>query len=118
MFNIFKKKKMINEITNTQVTEMLANYAISLLQKGIDYETFDNLTCTFGYCIKGVDGNYEALYKITTDKCVAYFQASEEKVVRLNLNEEKYLWGVNFFFNNNPQIKNRNPHTMFLNKNQ
>jgi hypothetical protein len=111
---MLEEKKIINEIDNKEILEMLGSYAFSLLEKGKDYENLDGLQCTFGYCITGVNGELESLYKIITDKTIVYFQAINGKVVRLTIDEEKYLYAVNFLFNNNPSIKNRKSHTMIM----
>ena len=105
MFSFFKKKKIVDESKNNQITEMLANYALGLLENGKDFHNYDGIKCSFGYCISGVDGQLESIYKIETDMCVAYFQAIHGKVIRLSIDEEKYLWAVEYFYNNNPNLK-------------
>ena len=103
--NLFKKKKIKNEIDNNEVLTMLENYAFQLLFEGKDYQNINSLKSSFGYCIYGVNDELEALYKVTTDLSVAYFQAIHGKVLRLNLDEEKYNWAVQVFYNNNPTLK-------------
>ena len=85
---------------------MLGNSALRLLDKDKDYKSLDGLKCIFGYCITGIDKKIEALYKIETDTCIAYFQAINDKVIRLNIDEKVYISAVEFFYNNNPQLKN------------
>ena len=54
---------------------MLANYGVDLLNKEKDYDDISSLKCIFGYCVKDLEGNLELLFKIETDKTVAYYQA-------------------------------------------
>lgn len=68
----------------------LANTALGLLVQGEDYEELVNTQVTFGYVFM-IDGHgLEALYKITTDKTVAYFAAQGDKLMRLTINEDMY----------------------------
>ena len=106
ILDIFKKKKIIDERGNKEITEMLANYALSLLDKGKDFKNYDGIKCSFGYCVTGgVDGKLESIYKVGTDMCVAYFQAINDKVMRLAIDEEEYLWAVDYFYEHNPNLK-------------
>ena len=108
MFNFFKKEKnneIINEIHNDEVIFMLANYGASLLNKGKDYDDTSNLKCIFGYCVTGVDGELESLFKIETDKVVAYYQAIKGNIKRLNISEEMFNSAIDIFFSNNKYLK-------------
>ena len=59
MFNFFKKEKnngIINEIHNDEVIFMLANYGLSLLNKGKDYDDTDDLADAYEDAAKGPTG--------------------------------------------------------------
>lgn len=108
MFNFLKKEKnngIINEIHNDEVTFMLANYGVGLLNKEKDYGDISSLKCIFGYCVTGVDGELEALFKIETDKTVAYYQAIKGNIKRLNISEEMFNSAIDIFFSNNKDLK-------------
>ena len=77
-------------IDNRDLKLKLADTALGLLVQGEDYEELINTQVTFGYLFV-IDGHGpEALYKLTTDKTVAYFAAQGDKLMRLNFNEELY----------------------------
>ena len=79
-----------NMIDNHDLKVNLANTALGLLVQGEDYEELANTQVTFGYVFM-IDGHgLEALYKITTDKTVAYFAAQGDKLMRLTINEDMY----------------------------
>ena len=79
-----------NMIDNNDLKVNLANTALGLLIQGEDYEELANTQVTFGYLFD-IDGHgLEALYKLTTDKTVAYFAAQGDKLMRLNFNEELF----------------------------
>lgn len=88
---LFKKKnKEKNEINNKILKENLANAALQFLIEGEDYEQLANTICEFGYLFDIEGHGLEALYKIKTDKCTAYFAAQGDSVMRLNFNEELF----------------------------
>lgn len=108
MFNFFKKEKnkgIINEIHNDKIIFTLANYGVSLLNKEKDYDDISSLKCIFGYCVTGVDGKIESLFKIETDKIVAYYQAIKGSVKRLNISEGMFNSAIDIFFSNNKDLK-------------
>ncbi len=108
MFNFFKKEKkkgIINEIHNNKVIYMLADYGVSLLTKEKDYDDLGSLKCIFGYCITGDDGELNSLFKIETDKTVAYYQALRGTVTRLTITEEMFIGAIDIFFSNNKDLK-------------
>ena len=79
-----------NMIDNHDLKVNLANTALGLLVRGEDYEELANTQVTFGYLYE-IDGHgLEALYKITTDKTVAYFAAQGDKLMRLTINEDMF----------------------------
>ena len=79
-----------NVIDNHDIKVNLANTALGLLAQGEDYEELANTQVTFGYIFE-IDGHgLEALYKITTDKTVAYFAAQGDKLMRLTINEDMF----------------------------
>ena len=79
-----------NMIDNHDLKVNLANTALGLLAEGEDYGELANTQVTFGYLFD-IDGHgLEALYKITTDKTVAYFAAQGDKLMRLNFTEELF----------------------------
>ena len=79
-----------NMIDNRDLKVKLADTALGLLVQGEDYEELANTQVTFGYLFD-LDGHgLEALYKLTTDKTVAYFAAQGDKLMRLNFNEDLF----------------------------
>ena len=79
-----------NMIDNHDLKVNLANTALGLLVQGEDYGELANTQVTFGYIFE-IDGHgLEALYKITTDKTVAYFAAQGDKLLRLTINEDMF----------------------------
>ena len=79
-----------NMMDNHDLKVNLANTALGLLVQGEDYEELVNTQVTFGYIFE-IDGHgLEALYKITTDKTVAYFAAQGDKLMRLTINEDMF----------------------------
>lgn len=107
MFNLFKKEKnkgIINEIHNNNITFQLANYGVSLLVKGKDFENTEGMKCILGYCVTGIDGQLESLFKIETDKIIAYYQAVRGSVTRLNIDENMFNAAIDIFFSNNKDL--------------
>ena len=97
LFNIFKKKEDTevnknpeNQIGNMKFKENLANMALGLLEQGTDYEDLAYTQVEFGYLFLIQNHGFEALFKITTDKRVIYFAAQEEKLMRVEINEEMF----------------------------
>ena len=79
-----------NMTDNHDLKVNLADTALGLLVEGEDYEELANTQVTFGYVFE-IDGHgLEALYKITTDKTVAYFAAQGDKLMRLTINEDMF----------------------------
>ena len=108
MFNLFKKannRKIINEIHNEEITHTLVELGMGLLIKDKDFENIEEMRCTFGYCIKGVDGKIESLFKIETDKITAYYQYVHDKIMRLNIDEDMFNTATDIFYSNNKDIK-------------
>lgn len=79
-----------NEITNKDLTEMLANTALKIMVQGEDYEDLAGTTVKFGYLFDIDNHGIEALFKVITDKTTAYFAVQGEKMMRLNFNEELF----------------------------
>lgn len=88
-----KKKKQpaeSNEINNSELKINLADTALGLLVEGEDYTELANTKCEFGYLFDIEDHGIEALFRLETDKTVAYFAAQGDKLMRLNFNEELF----------------------------
>lgn len=79
-----------NEITNKDLTEMLANTALKIMVQGEDYEELAGTTVKFGYLFDIDNHGIEALFKVITDKTTAYFAVQGENMMRLNFNEELF----------------------------
>ena len=104
MFGLFKKK-ITNKMKDMKLLKTLANYGVALLEKDKDYYKADGMRCVFGYCVKGVDGELESLFKIETDRVVAYYQAIRGSVYRLTINEEMFNSAIDIFYTNNKDLK-------------
>ena len=107
MFNFFKKEKnkcIVNEVHNDNIIFQLANYGVSLLTKGKDFDNAEGMKCIFGYCITGIDGQLESLFKIETDKITAYYQVIRGSVTRLNIDENMFNSAIDIFFSNNKDL--------------
>lgn len=89
---IFGKNKPheSNEIGNRELKINLADTAIGLLVEGEDYTELANTRCEFGYLFDIEGHGIEALFKLETDKTIAYFAAQGDKLMRLNFNEELF----------------------------
>lgn len=88
-----KKKKQpaeSNEINNSELKINLADTALGLLVEGEDFEELANTKCEFGYLFNIEDHGIEAVFRLETDKTVAYFAAQGDKLMRLNFNEELF----------------------------
>ena len=105
MFGLFKKSKIVNKLGDKELIELLSNCGLTLLKEGTDYVSFDGIKCVFGYCVQGVDDDIEALFKIETDKVVAYYQALHGNVTRLNITEDMFHSAIDIFYTNNPKLK-------------
>lgn len=79
-----------NEITNKNLTEMIANTALKIMVQGEDYEELAGTTVKFGYLFDIDNHGIEALFKVITDKTTAYFAVQSENMMRLNFNEELF----------------------------
>ncbi|MBQ4202870.1 MAG: hypothetical protein II655_04125 [Thermoguttaceae bacterium] len=79
-----------NEIKNKELKERLADAALSLLAQGKDFEELNHTKVEFGYLFNVENHGLESLFKVTTDKTTAYFQAKGEKLTRLELPEGLY----------------------------
>ena len=86
-----------NEIDNRDLKMNLADTALGLLVQGEDYGELANTKCEFGYLFDIDDHGIEALFKLTTDKTIAYFAAQGDKLMRLNFNEELFNTTVDGF---------------------
>jgi len=65
-----------------EVTESLANTALTQLEVGDDVGEFAHTKVEFGYIyLRG--GEYEALFKVMTDKKTVYFAVQQGKLMRL-----------------------------------
>lgn len=77
---------MLNKISEEKlndVKELLANTALGLLEQGSDFTDAVNTKVEFGYIYLRED-NYEAMFKIVTDKKTAYFAVQKGQMIRLN----------------------------------
>ena len=92
MFDKFKGKqkepKETNEIENRELKVNLADTAMGMLERGVDYQELAGIQCQFGYLFSIEDHGLEALFKITTDTTTAYFAAQKQSRMGLHLNEE------------------------------
>lgn len=101
--NFFKKKKQMkktkerNEIANKELKERIANAALSILHKGIDYENLLYTKVEFGYLFDIEGHGIEALLKIITDKKTEYFAVQGSKMLVLNFSEELFQTTVEGF---------------------
>jgi hypothetical protein len=90
MENKFRKTKnynmeKANKISNDQikeVKEILANTAITQLEKSEDFTELAYTKVEFGY-IYSREGNYESLFKVITDKKTVFFAAQKGSLMRL-----------------------------------
>lgn len=97
-----KKKKQEapkerNAINDRELKMRLANSALYLLEKGVDFEDLANTQCTFGYLFDIEEHGIEALYKLVTDKTTAYFAAQGDRLTRLSFNEELFQTTIDSF---------------------
>ncbi len=95
-----KKKKQpaeSNEINNSELKIKLADTALDLLAEGEDFTELANTKCEFGYLFDIEGHGIEALFKLETDKTIAYFAAQGDKLMRLNFNEELFRTTVEGF---------------------
>lgn len=93
----------INQISNSNLKEMLANYAINILieNKMITEEDFINISLSVAYVFTKVDGVVEALYKIDVkDKNTYYFAAQNNKIMNIDITEEQYEQTTKYMFEN------------------
>ncbi len=101
--NFLKKKKQEgkpkerNEIENKELKENIANTALSILNKDIDYEDLAYTNVEFGYLFDIEGHGIEALFKIITDKTTAYFAVQGTKLLRLNFSEALFQTTVDGF---------------------
>ena len=79
-----------NEIENKELKERLADAALSLLARGKDFKELNHTKVEFGYLFNVENHGLESLFKVTTDKTTAYFQAKGEELTRLDLPEGLY----------------------------
>ena len=79
-----------NEIENKELKERLADAALSLLAQGKDFKELNHTKVEFGYLFNVENHGLESLFKVTTDKTTAYFQAKGEELMRLDLPEGLY----------------------------
>lgn len=79
-----------NEIENKELKERLADAALSLLARGKDFKELNHTKVEFGYLFNVENHGLESLFKVTTDKTTAYFQAKGEELMRLELPEGLY----------------------------
>lgn len=90
--SLFKKKQNPekNEINNSALKENLANAALQMLVQGEDYDQLAGTICNFGYLFNIEGHGLEALFKIETDKKIAYFAAQGNSIMKLDFNEELF----------------------------
>lgn len=79
-----------NAINDGELKMQLADTALSMLEKGVDFDELANTQCTFGYLFEIEGHGLEALYKLVTDKTTAYFAAQGDKLMRLDFNDELF----------------------------
>lgn len=92
-----EEPKERNEIGNKELKEHIANAALGILQKGIDFESLEYTKVEFGYLFDIEEHGIEALFKVITDKTVAYFAVQGEKLLRLEFSEELFRSTVDIF---------------------
>lgn len=98
--SFFSKKKKAAEhnlISDKELKENLANTALGLLVKDEDFTELGGTKCEFGYLFDIEGHGLEALFKLVTDKTVAYFAAQGDKLMRLNFNDELFQSTVDGF---------------------
>lgn len=93
--NFFRKKKVekqqeTNEIMNKELKEHIANSALTILQKDIDFNDLAYTKVEFGYLFEIEGHGIEALFKVVTDKTTVYFALQGTKMLRLNFTEELF----------------------------
>lgn len=79
-----------NRVGDRQLTTNLANTAMGMLARGVDFDDPAGTRCRFGYLFWIEGHGLEGLFKITTDKTTAYFAAQKDKLMRLNFTEELF----------------------------
>ena len=82
-----ENRKGDNRIHDTALKERIADYAVNSLQKDLDYAELANTIVQFGYLYEFENHGLEALFKVVTDRTIAYFAVQGEKMMRLNLTE-------------------------------
>ncbi len=92
-----KKPKESNEITNKELKESIANAALGILHKDIDFDDLVYTKVVFGYLFNIEGHGIEALFKIITDKTTAYFAVQGTEIIRLNFSEELFQTTVDGF---------------------
>lgn len=85
-----KPPKETNEMNNKALKEQIANAALQLLQKNVDYQELAYTKVEFGYLFRVENHGIETLFKVITDKTTAYFALQGENLMRLEFNEELY----------------------------
>lgn len=72
-----------------EAKELLADTALTQLEKGDDFEGLADIKVEFGYIyLRG--NSYESLFKVMTDKKSIYFAAQQGKLMRLQFSEAQF----------------------------
>lgn len=86
-----------NVIGDRDLKMQLADMALGLLVEGEDYGELANTKVEFGYLFYFEDHGIESLFKLETDKTIAYFAAQGDKLMRLDFNDELFQTTVEGF---------------------
>lgn len=85
-----KVAKGTSKLDDKKLKEWIADNAINLLNKNVDYNELAYTTVEFGYLYEFENHGIEALFKVITDKKTLYFAVQGTKMLRLELNEELF----------------------------
>lgn len=95
--NQAEKAREKNEIENKELKERIANTALGILQKGVDYDNLAYTQVEFGYLFNIEGHGIEALFKVITDKTTTYFAIQGAKILKLVFSEEPFKTTVDSF---------------------
>lgn len=93
--------KKTNEIGNKELNENIANTALGLLQKNIEYINLNFTKVEFGYLFDIENHGIEALFKVVTDKITAYFAVQGTNLMRVGLSEYMFQVTTDTFLRKN-----------------
>lgn len=100
---LFKKKngqykpRETNAIADTALQEKISALAVQMLQPEKEYEDKAHISVEFGYLFDIEGHGIEALFKLITDRTIAYFAVQGTKLRRLALSEALFRSTVEGF---------------------